>query len=271
MLAQDYIALARNMDKKGNAFHVAEENFFHWGLVANPKDERALCNYALMHQYVNQNINAATKYFLRAINVAPSNETILKCYNEMLDPDSVITESERVLWKSRNTKDYLFQAYETRNHQSEELERNKKELEQHLKRMGVDRWTHDLQQELGVTSLSKLKNITEKDLIHVGVRPKRLRVELLKSVGVVVESESPDREAHRRPIESDNEAATIIQNLFRRSQARVRIFQLISSVVYKCWDENSQCFYYYNEKTGESKWTKPALLGDHDLDACTEY
>ena len=224
-----------------------------------------------MHQYVNRNMNAATKYFLRAINVAPANETILKCYNEMLDPDSVITESERVLWKSRNTKDYLFQAYETRNHQSEELRRNKEELEQHLKRMGVDRWSHDLEHELGVTSLSKLKNVTEKDLIHVGVRPKRLRVELLKSVGVDVKSaESQDHHRPSKDIQSDDEAAKMIQNLFRKMKARQKIVQLISSVVYKCWDENSQCYYYYNEKTGESKWTKPALLGNQDLEAYVE-
>jgi len=269
MMAQDYIALARTMDKKGNAFHVAEENFFHWGLVTNPRDERALCNYALMHQYVNCNMNAATKYFLRAINVAPSNETILKCYNEMLDPDSVITDSERVLWKSRTTKDYLYQAFETRNHQSEELNRNKLELEQHLKRLGVDRWSHDLQHELGVTSLSKLKHVTEKDLITVGIRPKSLRVKLLKSVGVDLEEESKSSSSSDRGAipRSAEESATIIQNLFRRRKARRKIFELISAVVFKCWDEDSQCYYYYNERTGESKWDKPALLGNSDLDA----
>ena len=95
--------------------------------------------------------------------------------------------------------------------------RRKEELEQHLKRMGVDRWSHDLEHELGVTSLSKLKNVTEKDLIHVGVRPKRLRVELLKSVGVDVKSaESQDHHRPSKDIQSDDEAAKMIQNLFRK-------------------------------------------------------
>ena len=93
-------------------------------------------------------------------------------------------------------------------------------------------------------------------------------MELLKSVGVDVES--ADESKDRRRIQSDEEAAVMIQNLFRKMKARQKIFQLISSVVYKCWDENSQCYYYYNEKTGESKWTKPALLGNQDLEAYVE-
>eukprot|EP00939_MAST-03C_sp_MAST-3C-sp1_P005323 g5323.t1 len=106
MTAQDMITTAKTMDTKRTAFRVAEENFFHWGLVMKPRDERSLRNFALVQQYVNEDYRAAEKYFRRAVNVAPDSAITLKCYEEFQDPDSVITPSERVLWQSRTTREY---------------------------------------------------------------------------------------------------------------------------------------------------------------------
>ena len=41
---------------------------------------------------------------------------------------------------------------------------------------------------------------------------------------------------------------------------------LVRNIFKKHYDPNTDAFYYVNYKTGETKWTKPALLGDEELD-----
>ncbi|GBG34667.1 Peptidyl-prolyl cis-trans isomerase [Hondaea fermentalgiana] len=64
---------------------------------------------------------------------------------------------------------------------------------------------------------------------------------------------------------TESEAARFIQNLFRTRAARNRLKMLIATVYQKAFDEDGNVF-YYNTRTGESSWDKPAFLGAEDLD-----
>ena len=103
----------------------------------------------------------------------------------------------------------------------------------------------DLEHELGVTSLSKLKNVTEKDLIHVGVVSETLTSGTLEIGRCDVES--ADESKDRRRIQSDEEAAVMIQNLFRKMKAGRKSFNWFLYCVRVGWELAD---YYYNEKTG---------------------
>ncbi|CAK4690505.1 hypothetical protein LEN26_007394 [Aphanomyces euteiches] len=62
-------------------------------------------------------------------------------------------------------------------------------------------------------------------------------------------------------------AASIIQGLFRKRQARRRLKQIIAETYKKVFDPETNMFFYYNEKTGMSQWAKPTLLGSDDIQA----
>ena len=42
---------------------------FHWAVVSQPKDARAMANYGLYHQYIEGHHYKAGKYLRRAINI----------------------------------------------------------------------------------------------------------------------------------------------------------------------------------------------------------
>ncbi|RQM25856.1 hypothetical protein B5M09_002959 [Aphanomyces astaci] len=67
------------------------------------------------------------------------------------------------------------------------------------------------------------------------------------------------------PVQQRQAAATKLQGLFRARLARRRLVGLIASTYHKFVDEESQASYYYNVKTGESSWVKPALLRSDTL------
>ena len=63
-------------DPNNKMFQTAIENFFHWGVLANPNHPMALLNYALMHQCVLADYNRAEKLYRRALAVDPNNQMI---------------------------------------------------------------------------------------------------------------------------------------------------------------------------------------------------
>jgi hypothetical protein len=65
----------------------------------------------------------------------------------------------------------------------------------------------------------------------------------------------------RKPAD-DTEAALFIQRAWRTRVAREQVSQLVKSLFEKYWDEDYQCYYYYNKKSGETTWSKPKLLKD---------
>jgi len=60
-------------------------------------------------------------------------------------------------------------------------------------------------------------------------------------------------------------AANRIIGLYRMHAARRRIRDMLRGVVAKYFDDHSGYYYYYNEATGETAWTKPKLLGSEDI------
>jgi hypothetical protein len=66
------------------------------------------------------------------------------------------------------------------------------------------------------------------------------------------------------------EAARRIQNCWRAYSANMMIVNLVKSIYEKHWDEERSSYFYFNKSTKESRWTKPILLGDHDVAPTTE-
>jgi hypothetical protein len=60
-------------------------------------------------------------------------------------------------------------------------------------------------------------------------------------------------------------AASFIQRSYRSRRALMRMREMIKSVFEKVLDPVSGTYFYYNKKTGESKWTKPKNLGSEDI------
>ncbi|ETW08211.1 hypothetical protein H310_00859 [Aphanomyces invadans] len=60
-------------------------------------------------------------------------------------------------------------------------------------------------------------------------------------------------------------AAMKIQSLYRVRNARRHLRHVLAQTYQKVLDADSQQYYYYNSKTGQSQWTKPVLLGTSDL------
>lgn len=61
---------------------------------------------------------------------------------------------------------------------------------------------------------------------------------------------------------TDEEAALILQCMWRRKVARDRIKQMCSSAYEQVWSESDQAYFFFNKLTGESSWNKPKLLAD---------
>ena len=64
-------------------FEVAQQSFFHWAVVSNPKSATALLNFALLHQCVLNDYDKAEKFYLRALAVAPTDQRIIENFEQM--------------------------------------------------------------------------------------------------------------------------------------------------------------------------------------------
>ena len=60
-------------------------------------------------------------------------------------------------------------------------------------------------------------------------------------------------------------ACRTIQGLFRSRRARANIRLLIRGMYSMVWDADQNSYYFWNRRTGEVKWSKPALLGSENL------
>lgn len=118
-----------------------------------------------------------------------------------------------------------------------------KALLRQVMRMRTDPATGEVYYEntaTGETSYEKPKLLGSEGLIRHHKRAKNLR---------------------QRP----DEAANMIVGLFRAYRSRRLLTRLIQSMYRKVLDESSGEYYYLNELTGASQWTKPLLLGSADV------
>jgi hypothetical protein len=79
------------------------------------------------------------------------------------------------------------------------------------------------------------------------------------------EVERLERKAKARggPMEYE-EAALLIQGLFRTKKARDSLKSMMRGIYKKVYDPAKGVSYYYNTRTGAAQWTKPKILGDDD-------
>jgi hypothetical protein len=66
--------------------------------------------------------------------------------------------------------------------------------------------------------------------------------------------------------ETPEEAASMLQRVYRSRLAKRRCVELTKLVYEKVFDQDSDAYYYFNSLTGEAQWHKPKILegGDHD-------
>eukprot|EP00946_MAST-07B_sp_MAST-7B-sp1_P004333 g4333.t1 len=114
-------------------------------------------------------------------------------------------------------------------------------------------------EKTGESSWVKPKALGDMDL---GLTP-RSEIEALKARKLVPKPKTPRFKAAEL---SEEEAAQHIQGAWRSHRARGLLKELVSGVYSKGFDEKTGRYFYYNSKTGESVWEKPAVLGDSDLE-----
>eukprot|EP00945_MAST-04E_sp_MAST-4E-sp1_P001308 g1308.t1 len=76
---------------------------------------------------------------------------------------------------------------------------------------------------------------------------------------------SRERTIKRRQKEREELAASFLQSKWRAFLAKRAIRKSIHAMYERVWSSEHNQFFYYNVKTFESRWTKPALLGPDDL------
>ena len=64
---------------------------------------------------------------------------------------------------------------------------------------------------------------------------------------------------------TDEEAALVLQSMWRKRAARKLIVKMCSAAYEQVWSEEHQAFFFYNKETGESTWEKPRVLGENDM------
>ena len=82
--AYDMCKSAKLSDPELEKFAAAQENFFHWAVVVNPKNPVSMLNYAILHQLVLGEYDLAAKFYTRALALDPSDTRIIDNF-EMLE------------------------------------------------------------------------------------------------------------------------------------------------------------------------------------------
>ena len=63
-------------------FKIAEDSLFHWAVVTNPTNCRALLNYAVLMQGVVKDFDMAEKFYRRALAEAPDDRYVVRNYED---------------------------------------------------------------------------------------------------------------------------------------------------------------------------------------------
>lgn len=68
-----------------------------------------------------------------------------------------------------------------------------------------------------------------------------------------------------RQILTPEEAASRVQRRWRMHRAREQLKSLLANAYEKIYDPTTEFYYYYNTRTGEVRWDRPALLLDREV------
>eukprot|EP00616_Rhizochromulina_sp_CCMP1243_P017479 CAMPEP_0118981600 /NCGR_PEP_ID=MMETSP1173-20130426/30905_1 /TAXON_ID=1034831 /ORGANISM="Rhizochromulina marina cf, Strain CCMP1243" /LENGTH=153 /DNA_ID=CAMNT_0006932033 /DNA_START=69 /DNA_END=530 /DNA_ORIENTATION=+ len=108
-------------------------------------------------------------------------------------------------------------------------------------------------------------------------KPKILRadedLELAEDPSLVKPSPRMAATQHRTPRvpRSPEEAARVLQGMFRLFRARSRAVEQAKRVFEKLFDLDTRAFYYWNNNTNSAQWNKPAILrGADDIPVASE-
>lgn len=80
--AYDMLRSAEVRDPTREKFKVAEDSLFLWSVISNPKNPKALLNYAILLQCIIQDFDQAEKFYRRALDVAPDDRMVVKNYED---------------------------------------------------------------------------------------------------------------------------------------------------------------------------------------------
>lgn len=366
MVALDLFQKAQLMDEQRTVMSLAKQSFFHWAVVSQPESARAMANYGLFHQYIENHEYKARKYLRRAINIDPDDESIIACWDELENPEATLTPSERKLFDNPNTRDYMFQVAESQGKAAIEARKEKEMLISGDKKREEEERINELAEkgrsgdglkikppsknvklvldslglgtylymigDLGVETVSDMQELENDDLVPLGLKKIQIRklLKRLKEKDPVAASQKKNDLKNKTNLKKNlkkqkkeeqqqqyqlqlqqnyqsqneenfhqtqpevsitngtireyfktgdlcnstewKEAALKLQGLFRSRKARKYMQILLASIFQKLWDDENQCYYYVNTKTGDSSWFKPACLGNNDLrDSTYDY
>lgn len=84
-LVEDMVARAKARDPQLRQYKMAFVGFFRQAMVQNPHDVESNLNYAACLQWLYEQYDEATKYYLRAIAADPHKKGSMELFQEMLD------------------------------------------------------------------------------------------------------------------------------------------------------------------------------------------
>ncbi|CAM9518692.1 unnamed protein product, partial [Discosporangium mesarthrocarpum] len=81
--ALDLLTAADYRDREMEKFSLAQEAFYHWGLVMNPRHSRALLNWALVLEHVHKDVDRSELFYRRALAANDLDPNVLTNYHDL--------------------------------------------------------------------------------------------------------------------------------------------------------------------------------------------
>ncbi|GBG32043.1 Hypothetical Protein FCC1311_082682 [Hondaea fermentalgiana] len=75
---------ARRIDPKNEKFLSAKSAFFFWAVVSQPQSSDAWLNFAIVKQSIDHDYERAEKFFRKALDLDPTNQSAIDNYNDFL-------------------------------------------------------------------------------------------------------------------------------------------------------------------------------------------
>jgi hypothetical protein len=123
---------------------------------------------------------------------------------------------------------------------------------------------------LGISTWTKPRSLGAADAPLVEVLVDKSESEHASSSSSSSSSTTTKIQREPRVFESDEEAARVLQAMYRTKLARDRIRGIAMGTFEKVFDEDAEAFFYFNKTSGTSTWVKPKSLGSADVAVVVE-